>query len=733
MPDPAPAAPPSSRGRFRKYRQSVRDRVNPPDKAAKKQHVDWMGNAKSTHRTRTFFALFKHFLQQLRGHRGTLATALCTVSLSTILGLIPLYGTKLVFDNVLDTKPLPPGIGWLHLPSDPRKLLALVGAMMIGITIVSVVVNIWGRWQTTRITKRVQVSYRKRVFDHAVKLPLHRVYELKSGGVASILREDAGGVGELVFSMIYNPARAIVQLLGSLTILAFVNWKLLLGAILILPTVWLTHKTWISRIRPIFRDIRNTRQRIDAHAAESFGGIRVVRAFGRRRAEAGRFAADNHYMARQELFAWWWMRGIDIAWSLLIPLASAILLWYGGTAVLNDRLLVQRGMLDPHAAFTTGDLVMFLAYLTALLGPIATLAESATGLQNQLAGFDRTLDLIAEPAEMPSSPNSIRLDKTKVAGRVTLRDVSFAYKMTDKNGTSNGVSAATSRNGDAHTPSPGRPGDGGGEGARGMGGSPMSLIQDKNMGEPLMPHGPLVLRDVNVDVHPGQVVALVGPSGAGKTTLCNLVARFYDPTGGAILLDGTDLRDIDADSYRRLLGIVEQDTFLFDGTIADNIAYGRRDATRRQIVEAARQANAHEFIEKLEAGYDTLIGERGVKLSGGQRQRVTIARAILADPKILILDEATSALDTESERLIQSSLRSLMQGRTSFVIAHRLSTIRHADRILVLEGGQIVEEGTHDDLMNRSGRYQQMVDLQTRPPEPPKVAPSPLYAGERAG
>ena len=211
------------------------------------------------------------------------------------------------------------------------------------------------------------------------------------------------------------------------------------------------------------------------------------------------------------------------------------------------------------------------------------------------------------------------------------------------------------------------------------------------------------------------MVALVGHSGAGKTTLSNLVARFHDPSEGSITLDGIDLRDIDLASYRRLLGIVEQDVFLFDGSIRDNIAYARPSATNAEIRHAAAIARADVFIDKLDEGLNTRIGERGVKLSGGERQRLALARAVLANPRILILDEATSNLDTESERFIQAALGEILRGRTSFVIAHRLSTIREADLILVMEDGMVVERGTHDELIASSGRYATMVVLQTEP------------------
>ncbi len=402
---------------------------------------------------------------------------------------------------------------------------------------------------------------------------------------------------------------------------------------------------------------------------------------------------------------------IDVAWSVLIPVATATLLYFGGRQVLADSELLKAHRIAPEQALTVGDLVMFLSYLVALLGPIATLAASATGLQTSLAALDRVLDLMQEPREMPSTSTAVTLTKSQVQGRIVFRDVSFAYPAAS----ARSLLAAEEK---------GRAASSGGNARDGK---PTAANSEADAG-PAVP----VLRDIDLDVAAGQVIALVGPSGAGKTTLCNLVARFFDPTSGSIALDGRDIREITIDSYRRLFGIVEQDTFLFDGTLAENIGYGRRNATQAEIERAASAANAAEFIENLSAGYETWIGERGVKLSAGQRQRITIARALLADPRILIFDEATSSLDTESERLIQASLQTLMQGRTSFVIAHRLSTIAHADRILVMEKGRIVEQGRHEELMQANSRYREMVLLQTSPPAPPRRARRAIYEDARS-
>ena len=317
-------------------------------------------------------------------------------------------------------------------------------------------------------------------------------------------------------------------------------------------------------------------------------------------------------------------------------------------AGVNVVIVWYGGYMNITGGASIGDIMAFQWYTFLLLGPVWQIVNSFSELQRSLAAMERVFDVLAMDDDKPDRPGA--RDAPGAVREIRFEDVEFAYRA----------------------------------------------------GQP-------VVRDFSVAVPGGYVVALVGRSGAGKTTVTDLVARFHDPTRGRILLNGSDIREFRLRTYRDLLAIVQQDVFLFDGSVRENIAYGRRDATDAEIEDAARRANAHEFIVKLPDRYETSIGERGVKLSGGQQQRLAIARAILASPQILILDEATSNLDTESEQLIQASMATLLAGRTTFVIAHRLSTIRRADMILLMEDGRVTERGTHEELMAARGAYHGMV------------------------
>ena len=539
------------------------------------------------------------------------------------------------------------------------RTLNLLAGGVVGLLLVKQGIDSTRSYRTAVLNAKVIFRLRGRLFGRLLTLPLGELGELKTGGIVSRLSSDVDAVSGLVQSAVISPAVAVLRIVLTMGIMIRLSWQLAVAALVLLPPIAVASLLWSRRVRPIYRRAQADRTTVDAGVSETFGGIRVVRAFRREPAARRGYAVGHHTIIRRGLSAQRLELVLEAVWGVLIPTTSVLVVWYGGRLVLRGQIHV-------------GDIFAFQIYAVLLLQPVWMIVQSISGTQRALAAMERVFDVLSQQPDKPDVAGAV--DAPAVVREVVLDGVGFEYR-------------------------PGTP----------------------------------VLSDVSLTVRGGMTVALVGPSGAGKTTLTDLISRFNDPTSGAIRLNGTDVRQMKLSSYRRLLAVVPQETFLFDGSVSDNIAYGRRGATAADVVDAARRANAEEFIVNLPEGYDTTIGERGFKLSGGQRQRISIARAILADPQILVLDEATSNLDTHSEQLIQASLGDLFGGRTTFVIAHRLSTIAGADLIVALEHGRVREVGTHEQLMNERGFYFDMVERQRQQIGEPDLVPSPSARLSRAG
>jgi ATP-binding cassette subfamily B protein len=627
--------------------------------------------ASTGEKPRVTWPLLRRVMGYAWPYRWLIAGMLLAILASTGLGLL----RPLILRDLIDRT----------LPNHDFTRLNLLALALIGIPAVSGLIGIFERWLNANIGEGVIYDLRVALYAHLQRMSLRFFTHTKTGELMSRLNNDVVGAQNAISNTIVQILTNLMQVVAALAVMLTLEWRVTLLSVAVLPVFILAARQLGSRLRDIAREAMNINAQMNAMMSETLGigGVLLVKLFGRSGDEVQRFGSRAARVRDTGVQRAVVGRQLWVIIRLVSAAGTALVYWLGGHLVLRG-------------AFTIGTIVAFTAYLADLYASLQALTSAPVDFATSMVSFERVFEVLDLPLDIAEKPGT--LDLQNVKGELTFEHVTFAYRMDEPHllrrvtryGQMDSVQAMLS--GDCEKRDA--------EHGRGEPSPPPSRVPDK------------ALEDLSFTIQPGQLVALVGPSGAGKTTLTYLIPRLYDPTSGRILLDGHDLRDVTLNSLVAQIGMVTQETHLFHDTIRTKLLYARLDAAQAEIEAACRVANIHDFTAGLPNGYDTIVGECGYRLSGGEKQRLAIARVILKDPRVLVLDEATSHLDSQSEALIQDALKTVMAGRTSVVIAHRLSTILAADLILVLDRGRIVERGGHADRLAQDGLYARLYETQ---------------------
>ena len=596
-----------------------------------------MSQSPPTHADAVQQPLIPWTLSFLRPYRARVTLLAVLLLLEIALGALQPWPLKVVIDNVLQGRPFPEPIAhWLASVTGGRSIALLVIVVVAGVLlqVTNQFVSMYGTQVQVDAGQRMVYDLRGRLFEHLQALGLHHHITTSTGDAVYRIDVDAYSIENLVMSGMFPLASSVITLAVMFAILVKLDVTVALLSLTVVPFLYLCLRYYMTTLVRRTERVKELESKLVERLFEVFAAMRLVKSFAREAHETERFVKTGDDVMRSRISITWQESLFSVVVSTITILGTALVLTVGGMHVLQGKM-------------TIGDLLIVIAYLGAVYGPLSAIAHTTGQLQGAIAGARRVRAMFAMVPETVDAPGAIDADAVK--GDIRFEGAGFAY-----------------------------------------------------------PDGTKVLHDITFEAKPGEMVALVGLTGAGKTTLVSLIPRFYDATAGRVVVDGVDVRQYRVRSLRERIAIVLQDPVLFSGSIADNLRYGRLDATSQEIEDAARAAHAHDFISHLAKGYATEIAEAGGGLSGGERQRLSVARAILKNAPILILDEPTSSLDAISEEIVFSALRRLRARRTTIVIAHRLSTVRDADRILVLDGGHIAAQGRHEELLKTSRLYRRM-------------------------